>query len=347
MKCMVRCFSMVICMAVLFASVSLGAQDKFVFKGASVGSSMHPMGWAGKLFKEEMEKATDKVEIQWFPDSKLGGELQILNQLQSGTIQFATLSAAVTGTLNPKIMTMFSPYLIKDWDTFLNKWQNSEGARLVLEGLKKQGIIGLGWIPYGFDAIVNIDPPIRSLEEAKGRKMRTAEAPLLKNTLEAFGLNAIPLPIPDVYQGLQQKLVEGLAVPPGTVMAFRWDEVCKNVTLSNHIFGVHIFWVNEKALNRLPKGLREKFVKSVETACTRNYKSAKSFDGEALEKMKANGIKIWNLSESERNRWVRACNKVVIEHEKRIDKASKDGRQFMRVMYKSVGRDYDKEVYGQ
>jgi hypothetical protein len=35
--------------------------------------------------------------------------------------------------------------------------------------------------------------------------------------------------------------------------------------------------------------------------------------------------------------------KVVLEHEKKIDEKSKDGRAFMPASIKSLGRDYDKK----
>jgi hypothetical protein len=42
-----------------------------------------------------------------------------------------------------------------------------------------------------------------------------------------------------------------------------------------------------------------------------------------------------------------ATRKVVVEHEKHIDEKSHDGRAFMQAVYKSLGRDYDKEIYGK
>ena len=329
-----------------FPTLSIGA-DKIIFKGASVVTDQHPLGYAGKLFKQELEKMTDKIEVQWFPTGQLGGEVQMLNQLQQGVIQFATISCAITGNMNPKLMTMYTPYLILSWDSFMNKWINSEGAKLLHDALRKQGIAGYGWVPYGFNALCYIDPPIRTLEEAKGRKLRAAEAYTIKGTLEALGINSVPLPFSEVYQSLQQKLVEGLTTPPALAMLSRFDEVINNITLSDHLFGTHVFWVNEAAFRKLPKDLQDKFLLAINNACKREQADIQKLDEEAVAKLKAKGIKAWTLSQEEKQRWIKACRKVVIEHEKRVDKASNDGRKFMQIVYKSLGRDYDKEIYGQ
>jgi C4-dicarboxylate-binding protein DctP len=347
MRYLLKIIVFVVSVSILGLGATAFAEEKYVFKGATATLTTWPLGWGGKYFKEQIEKMTDKIEVQWFPGGQLGGEVQLMNQLQTGVIQFATLSCAIMGNMNPKIMTMYTPYLIQSWDVFFNKWINSEGAKLIQNSLKKQGLIGMGWIPYGFNALCYTDPPIRTLEEAKGRKFRSAEAYTIKGTLEALGINAVPLPYTEVYQALQQKMVDGLTTPPASMLLGRFDEVCKNITLSNHLFGTHIFWVQEKAFNRLPSDLKDKFHKAVEAALSRAQKEQVTFDDDAVKKMQAKGIKAWQLSKSEHARWVKTTMRVLIEHEKRIDKASKDGRQFLRTVYKSLGRDYDKEVLGQ
>ncbi|MCX5908358.1 MAG: hypothetical protein NTY64_14530, partial [Deltaproteobacteria bacterium] len=73
----------------------------------------------------------------------------------------------------------------------------------------------------------------------------------------------------------------------------------------------------------------------------------KGYDEDATEILKGKGVKVWKISSQERTRWIDATRKVVIEHEKKIDEKSKDGRAFMQTVYKSLGRDYNKEILGQ
>ncbi len=337
----------IILLAVSFGSAAWPAES-YELKGGTEGNIKHPYAQAGQNFAKIVEaKSGGKIKAKWFHTGQIGGGLEILNQLQSGTIQFATLSNANTGTINPKMMTMYTPYLIKDWDTLSNKWVGSEGAQLILDGLSSKGIMGLGWVPYGFNALCYIDPPIRKLEDAKGRKIRAAESYTIKGTLEALGFNAPPIPWPEVYQSIQQKVVEGCTTPPAMLMLSRLDEVVKNLTLSDHLFGTHVFFFREENFKKFPNDLQKVIRESILEACRQQQKEMQDLDDKSVESMKQKGIKIWSISAEEKARWIAATKKVYFEHEKRIDQSSGDGRVFMRTVFKSLGRDYDKEILGK
>jgi len=87
-------------------------------------------------------------------------------------------------------------------------------------------------------------------------------------------------------------------------------------------------------------------VEAAREACDKEQKAMKGYDEVATETLKSKGVKVWKISDQERARWVAATKKVVIEHEKKIDEKSHDGRQFMRTLYNSLGRNYDKEILG-
>lgn len=343
---MMACLVSILSMSVFSYSLTLSAET-FEFKGGSGTVPAHPLAKAGGYFKEIVEaRSQGRIKIRWYVGGALGGELAILNQLKDGVIHFATLSNAITGSLNPKMQTMYTPYLILDWDGFF-AFTQTEGANLLLDGLKNFGIQGYDWVPYGFNALAYRDPPIKKLEDCKGRKLRAAEAYTIKGTLEALGANAPPIPWNEVYQSIQQRVVEGLTTPPAIIRLGRLDEIIQNVTLADHLFGTHIFWVKDDALEELPGDLRKIFIDAIHEACLKEQKEMRGLDAKSLEEMREKGIKIWTLSPQEKARWIKATRKVLIDHEKRIDDFSGDGRDFLRIIYKSLGRNYDEEIYGQ
>ena len=330
---------------VLFIGSVTWAAETYELKGGTATNIEHPRAKAGLNFIKLVEaKSAGKIKGKWYPNAQLGGEESLLSQLNNNTIQFMTVSCALAGTLNPKVMTMYTPYLILDWDILFNKWIGSEGADLVLNSLRSQGIIGLGWVPYGFNVLAYRDPPIRTLEDMKGRKIRSAAAYTIKGTIEALGANATPIPWPEVFMAIQQRTVEGLTGPTGTLVESRLYEVINNITEAQHLFGTHVFWFREETLRKMPADLQKIVIDSAREACHQQQGEMKGYDENATEVLKSKGVKVWKLDPQERTRWIAATRKVVIEHEKKIDEKSHDGRAFMRTVYKSLGRDYDKEI---
>jgi len=333
---------------ILFTVSVAGAAETYDLRGATAGNINHPYAKAGENFAKIVEaKSGGKVKAKWFHSGQVGGEQDILSQLKGDTLQFATVSNALAGTLNPKPMTMYTPYLIKDWDTLYNKWIGSEGAKLILESLQSQGIIGVGWVPYGFNVLGYVDPPIKTLEDCKGRKIRAAQSYTIKGTLEALGCNAPPIPWPEVFQAIQTRVVEGCTTPAGMLSAGRFNEVINNITISDHLFGTHVFWFRVKTLQKMSGDLQKIVLASVQEACHLQQKEMQDYDKKGVEELKSKGVKVWVIDPQEKARWVSATRKVVIEHEKKVDEKSHDGRAFMRTVYKSLGRDYDKEIYGK
>ena len=322
-------------------------QAATTLKGASAVPTSLPWGAIGNHFKEKVEAKTDgQIEVRWLPGGEIGGESAILRQLQDNVIQFATLSNAITGNLNPKLMTMYTPYLIRSWDEFDN-FVKSEAATLILGGLEKHGIMGFGFVPYGFNVLGHVDPPIQKLEDCKGRKFRTAEAYTIKGTLEALGMNAVPLPITEVYQSLQRGVVEGLTLPAFAYPALKLDEVVSNYTVSQHLFGAHVFWMRKDAFEKLSPEQQKIIKESIAEVCKRDRDEVNGMNQKTLDDLKGKGAKVIAISPEEMERWSHATREVLIEHEKRIDKFSGDGHDFLQRVYKGLGRDYDKEIYGQ
>ena len=270
------------------------AADTYEFKGGTAANIDHPRAKAGLNFIKLMEsKSGGKIKGKWFPNAQLGGEEALLSQLNNNTIQFMTISCALAGTLNPKVMTMYTPYLILDWDVLFNKWIGSEGADLILSSLKSQGIIGLGWVPYGYNVLGYKDPPIKTLEDMKGRKIRSAASYTIKGTIEALGANATPIPWPETFMAIQQKTVEGCTAPTGTLVESRLYEVINNITEAQHLFGTHVLWFRDETLRKMPPDLQKIVFDSAREACNQQQKEMKGFDENATEILKSKGVKVW------------------------------------------------------
>ena len=272
--------------ALVFAAGSATAAT-YTLKGASGTNDTTALGKVGLYFKEIVEKKSNgEVEVRWFPNGQLGGEAALLSQLNDGVLQFATLSTAVSSSLNPKLDVLFLPYFMPDpWVTFEKKFVGSAASSELLGALSKQGIQGQAFIPYGVDALAYKGSPVRTPEEAKGKKMRSAESVNVRTTLEGMGFNAVPLPWTEAYQSIQTKVVDGLSTPPMMVKMARFSEVTDNLTLSGHLFGVHVFWLREDAMAKMPENMKAIVRSSAREASERAVKELRAMETNIIDEM--------------------------------------------------------------
>lgn len=334
------------CSVAMLLTAAPAAAASYTLKGATGTNDTTPLGKVGEYFKEIVEKKSNgEVQVRWFGNGQLGGEAALLNQLNDGVLQFATLSTAVSSSLNPKLDVLYLPYFLPDpWVTFQQKFVGSAAAKELLGALSTKGIEGQGFIPYGVDALAYKGSPVRTPEEARGKKLRSAESVNVRTTLEGMGFNAVPLPWTEAYQSIQTKVVDGLSTPPMMVKQARFNEVVDNLTISGHLFGVHVFWLREDAIAKMPDNLKAVVRSAAKEASERATKELAAMEASIITELEKGGIKVWRLTDAQRERFVKATAPVVRNFEQRIEKSSGDGKAFMRRMYEATGQNYDKVV---
>jgi C4-dicarboxylate-binding protein DctP len=88
--------------------------------------------------------------------------------------------------------------------------------------------------------------PIHKPDDLKGLKIRTMETPAHMEMMKALGAGPVPVPAPEIYTALQQKLVDGQENPITTINFFKFDEVQKYAILVGHIYSPHLIIVNDR-----------------------------------------------------------------------------------------------------
>ncbi len=93
-------------------------------------------------------------------------------------------------------------------------------------------------------------------KDMKGFKIRTPQSPYLVSLFAALGASPTPLPFPDLYSALQTGLVDGQDNPLDLVASFKFYEVQKYCTITNHSWDAWVPVANRRAWERLPEDLR-------------------------------------------------------------------------------------------
>lgn len=233
------------------------APKKIVLKFAGVNNSTHPAIRAmNEVFKPRLEELTNgRVEVQIFDNAQLGGERDMMEQLQAGVLHMAYISP-IFATVDPAINVMDLPFLFADSEHVDKVIDGGIGMDL-LKDLPEKGLIPLAYYENGFRVVTNSRKPIVSLEDLKGMKIRTPEAPISVAIFSALGANVTPLSFGELYSALQQKVVDGQENAYNTVASSRFFEVQKYVTETNHMWGSYVVMASSRWWKTVDKDIQE------------------------------------------------------------------------------------------
>ncbi|MEJ2102718.1 MAG: TRAP transporter substrate-binding protein [Desulfobacterales bacterium] len=295
------------------------AKYKFIVSNVS-----HPVlkgVYTGFAIRDELWKRTNgQMYLDYKPFSMLGGEVEVLNQLQMGAIQGMAVSSVASTNLGPRFGVVNLPFLIDSFEK-LEKFVNS--GKLFdhfLMAMDHQGIMGVDICSYGnYGWATTI--PVRTIADAKKVKFRIAEAAVNKLTYEAWGLNAVVMPWPDVPVALKQGVITGLDHTLTVCSITKKFEVAKYFTEINYAQGLFIWIFNKAWFNSLPADLQKTLVQTVKDVCAQARVAAKKQELEQrAAAQKDYGVEFFQLPANDMATLKEEANSVHVKFAPEIDK---------------------------
>lgn len=268
-------------------------------------------------FKEVVEKDSNgTIEVQVFSDGILGGEREMIEGMQTGTIDATVTTAAPYGGFIPKIMVLDLPFLFRNTEHAMKVVNGPVGKRL-LEGLDKKNIVALSWANFGFRHLTNNKHPVKAPADLKGLKIRTMQNNVLIETWKVLGAQPTPMSITEVFTALQTGVVDGQENPITAIKNNRFYEVQKYLSLTGHVYSASIFSMSKITYDKLTDAQKQVIKKAgVEAAKQENM----VFDRDSLrdlELMKSRGLQV---NEVEKEKFVEATKSIYAKYEKDFTK---------------------------
>ena len=258
-----------------------------------------PKGKAAQAFKEYVEKASGgAMKVELYPSSQLYKDnAEGLNALIFNNIQLLVPSATKLKGYNPAFQFVDMPYLFRDNDHF-KKFTQSEAAKKLLTSLEKAGLVGLGFWPNGFKHFT-ANKPLRRPEDFKGLKFRTQTSGVLEAQMKALGATAVPLAFSEVYQALQQGVVDGQENTLSNIYTQRYYEVQKYLSLTGHGRLDYVVITNKIFLNNLDDEQKKIFMDGIAHANEVAFEEAVNLNADALSKL-SELMEVVKLSDEDR-----------------------------------------------
>ncbi|MDN5567735.1 MAG: TRAP transporter substrate-binding protein [Paracoccus sp. (in: a-proteobacteria)] len=232
---MTTCKTLATALVALMATAPIAAHARTMNLAFTPPADSH-YGDAGRAFAQKMDDLSDgEFQIEMRPAGALGGERDVIEGLQIGTVELTISSTGPIGNFVPAVYALDFPFLFKDYDSAHAVLDGDIGQEL-LDQFTDHGLIGLAWAENGFRHITNSVRPIHDPADLKGLKLRTMENEVHIAAFKAAGAAPTPMSWTEVLTSLQQGTIDGQENPITIVTANNMWEIQDNITLTGHVY---------------------------------------------------------------------------------------------------------------
>ncbi len=297
--------------AVFSAGQAEAAEDKvFETTFAHVVRPTIAKGMAADRFAELVEERSDgRIIINVYPDSQLGNDREITEQMQLGDIEFNAPFTGVLPAFVPQTQLFDLPFAFDDADMIYEAMHGPVGE-VLNPYLEQQGLRVLGYWDGGFKHMTNSIRPIASPEDMEGMRFRVSQSPLLISQFEALGARGIDIAFAELYTALQQGTVDGQENTLANIYTRRFYEAQDYMSLTSHGYLGYIFLVSDSFYQSLPDDLKQIVDETAAEVSTWQWKEARKENERFLDQLRETDLEITELSGEERQAFAERTRSV-------------------------------------
>ncbi|WP_420410385.1 sialic acid TRAP transporter substrate-binding protein SiaP [Hoeflea sp.] len=180
------------------------------------------------------EATEDRYNIEVFPASSLGKEVDINEGLGLGTVDIIYTGQLFAGRSYGPIAIGGAPFMFRDYDHW-DKYRNSDLFADMAKGYEDASGNHITSMTYYGQRHVTSNVEIKAPADMENLKIRVPNAPLYMMFPNAVDANPTPIAFAEVYLALQQGTVDAQENPLPTIQAKKFYEVQDYITLTGHI----------------------------------------------------------------------------------------------------------------
>lgn len=278
--------------AIALTAFAINAHAKMELKFAHAAPATDLQQTLAEYFAKEVAARTDgEITVKVFPQGQLGKDAQMIDGVRSGIIDIQMTGLANLTGLIPEIGGLLLPY------TFTNR----QHAYKVLDGEVGQEIgkkfedynmKSLGYPENGYRNITNSRKPIRTPEDVVGLKIRTNNSIVLNELFASLKANPQPMPIAELYTALETKVVNAQEHPINITLSFKYYEVQKYLSLTEHSYSPLNITMNLKKFDKLSEEHQKVILEVAKEAVDLQRNLSIEKENEFLEELASHGMEI-------------------------------------------------------
>ena len=304
------------------AALPAAAQGQAItLNGAVQFNDDHAFTKALVRFEELVKKYYGKpINFVLHKNSSLGLEKQYFEYMAQGkAVDYAIVSPAHMSTFSKAAPFIDAPFLFRDLNHW-NKVLDADVLKPVADEINQKAEVML--IGYAGGGVRNIfaNKPVRNLQEMKGLKVRVQGAPIWSKTFQAAGMAPTVIAYNEVYNAIQNGVIQAGENEAAGVEAMKFYEVGPNLNMTEHAITIRPLCFSTKTFSKLPQDLQAAIVRAGKEAGAYGRQVESSEDAQKLDAMEKAG-RLKRIPFADRAQMKKLVDPVMAEYAKEIGAA--------------------------
>ena len=279
----------------LVAAASLLAGTAQAQQSIVVGHSLSPTshyGLGAQAFIDTLTEVSGGAFTgEQAPAGQLGGERDMIEGLQIGSLDVVITSTGPLGNFVPEVYVLDLPFLFRDYDHARTTLDGEIGQELLAK-IDENQLVGLAWTENGFRHVTNSQRPVRTPEDLAGLKLRTMENRVHMEAFSDLGAAPTPMAFPELFTALQQGVVDGQENPITVISASKFWEVQDFVSLTGHVYSPAVILASPGLFDGLTDEQKGWFREAATASAAATRAEVNRLEEEGVALLRENGMEV-------------------------------------------------------
>jgi len=231
------------------------------------------------------------MEIEIVGNGQLGGERDLVEGMQLGTIEMASTANMVLSNFDPRFAVLDLPYLITDYETAYRVLDSDVIQDLQDSFAEQSGVRVLAYGQGSFRQVID-NVAVNSLADMHGMKVRVPESDIYIDTFSALGANPTPLAYSETFTALQQGTVDAFEITPAVVLSAGFWEVCSDMNMTNHLFSPNPLMISENLFQSLTEEQQDILTEAAAKAAADQRQWLEDGEADTMAQLEEKGMTI-------------------------------------------------------
>jgi TRAP-type C4-dicarboxylate transport system substrate-binding protein len=300
-------------------SMPLRAQQAITLNGASQFNDDHAFTKAMVRFEELVKRYYDKpISFVLHKNSSLGLEKQYFEYMAQGrAVDYAIVSPAHMSTFSRAAPFIDAPFIFRDlahWNGVLDQ----DLLKPIADEIERRARVMLIGYAGGGTRNIFANKPLPNLAALRGLKVRVQGAPIWSRTFQAAGMAPTVIAYNEVYNAIQNNVIEAGENEAAGVEQMRFYEVAPHLALTQHAITIRPLCFSSATMARLPADLQAAIRRAGKEAGAHGRQVESSEDEQKLEALEKAG-RLKRVAFADRAEMKRLVDPVMAAYAKEIE----------------------------